>query len=86
MSVDDHETRLRETLDSLATTVETSPDAYAKAHSEWQRRDRRRRLVMLVLTLVILAVADIIGLWALNSLTDRAPSPDGSPIEIVIQP
>ena len=87
MSVDDdHETRLRETLDSLATTVVASPDAYAKARSEWQRRDRRRRFVMLVLTLLIVAVADVIGLWALNSFADPGPPPEGNPVEIVIQP
>lgn len=78
--------RLRETLDSLATTVVPSADAYAKARSEWQRRDRRRRLTMLVLTLLIVAVADIVGLWALNSFAEPGPPPDRERIEVVIQP
>ncbi|WP_254395500.1 hypothetical protein [Streptomyces sp. AC512_CC834] len=86
MSVEDPEARLRETLDSLASTVVPSPDAYARARRQWQRRDRRRRLLMLVLALLIVAVADIVGLWALNSLSEPAPAPLQERIDVVVQP
>ncbi|MEU6658305.1 hypothetical protein [Streptomyces sp. NPDC046821] len=86
MSVDDPEARLRDTLDSLASTVVPSPDAYAKARSEWQRRDRRRRLVMLVLAVVIVAVADLAGLWALHSLAEPARAPRHERIDVIVQP
>ncbi|GLW96632.1 hypothetical protein [Microtetraspora sp. NBRC 16547] len=86
MKAGDPEARLRETLDTLATTVVASPDAYAKARSEWQRRERRRRLVMLVLALVIVVVADVVGLWALNSFSDPVPPTERTRIDVVIQP
>ncbi|MET8571656.1 hypothetical protein [Streptomyces sp. NPDC004783] len=86
MSVDDPETRLRDTLDSLASTVVPSPDTYARAREEWQRRDRRRRLVMLVLAVLIVAVADVVGLWALNSLSEPDPAPRHERIDVVVQP
>ncbi|MFD4761336.1 hypothetical protein ACFWOJ_21410 [Streptomyces sp. NPDC058439] len=86
MSVDDPETRLRNTLDSLASTVVPSPDAYAKARSEWQRRDRRRRLIMLVLALVIVAVADVVGLWALHSFAEPDRPPRHERIDVIVQP
>jgi hypothetical protein len=86
MSVDDPETRLRDTLDSLAQAVSPSPDAYAKARSEWQRRDRRRRLVMLVLAVVTVAVADVVGLWALHSLAEPERPPRHERIDVIVQP
>ncbi|MFF2650172.1 hypothetical protein [Streptomyces sp. NPDC058045] len=86
MSVDDPETRLRETLDSLASTVAPSPDAYARARKEWQRRDRRRRLIMLVLAVLVVAVADLVGLWALNSLSEPHPAPRHERIDVIVQP
>lgn len=85
MTVHDPEEHLRETLDALATSVVASPEAYANARSEWQRRERRRRLAMLVLALLTVAVADIVGLWALNSLFVPPPV-DEHRVEIVIQP
>lgn len=86
MSVDDPEARLRETLDSLASTVVPSPDTYTRARSEWQRRDRRRRLVMLVLAVLIVAVADVIGLWALNSFAEPDRAPRHERIDVIVQP
>ncbi|KRV51496.1 hypothetical protein AQ490_00030 [Wenjunlia vitaminophila] len=84
--MDDAETRLRDTLDSIAQSVSPSPDAYAKARSEWQRRDRRRRLIMLVLAVLIVAVADIVGLWALHSLAQPDPPPRHERIDVIVQP
>ncbi|MFF8841369.1 hypothetical protein ACF08N_01345 [Streptomyces sp. NPDC015127] len=86
MSVDDPEARLRDTLDSLASTVVPSPDAYARARSEWQRRDRRRRLVMLVLAVLIVAVADLVGLWALHSFAEPERPPRQERIDVIVQP
>ncbi|MFF2650113.1 hypothetical protein [Streptomyces sp. NPDC058045] len=84
--MDDPETRLRDTLDSLASTVVPSPDTYARARTEWQRRDRRRRLVMLVLAVLIVAAADVVGLWALNSRTEPDRPPGKEQIDVVVQP
>ncbi|MGW0998889.1 hypothetical protein [Streptomyces sp. NPDC002520] len=86
MNGHDPEARLRDTLNSLASTVVPSPDAYARARSQWQRRDRRRRLVTLVLAVLIVAVADAVGLWALRSLAgpDRAPCHER--IDVIVQP
>lgn len=86
MSLDDPETQLRDTLDSLASTVVPSPDAYVRARKEWQRRDRRRRLVMLLLAVLIVAVADVVGLWVLNSLSDPDPAPRHERIDVIVQP
>ncbi|WP_245766962.1 hypothetical protein [Streptomyces colonosanans] len=86
MSVDDPEARLRDTLDSLASTVVPSPDAYARARTEWQRRDRRRRLVMLALAVLIVAVADVVGLWALHSLAEPDRTPRHERIDVIVQP
>lgn len=88
MTLDDPESRLRDTLESLASTVVPSPQAYARARSEWQRRDRRRRLVMLVIAILVVAVADVVGLWALHSFAE--PEPDHAPrndrIDVIVQP
>lgn len=60
------EERLRDALDALATGVTPDPDAYRKVSAEWRRRERRRRLVLAILVAVVFAVADGVGLWALN--------------------
>ncbi|MEV6106156.1 hypothetical protein AB0M28_15765 [Streptomyces sp. NPDC051940] len=86
MSVDDPENLLRDTLDSLASTTNPSPDAYVRARAEWQRRDRRRRLVMLALAVLIVVVADIVGLWALHSFAEPDAPPRKDRIDVVVQP
>jgi len=73
------EERLRETLDSLAGQVSPSPAAYARAHTEWRRRERRRRTQVIALASVIIAVADALGLWALNSARSGSPVVFDSP-------
>lgn len=64
--------RLRQTLDAVAESVSPRPDAYQRALVEWRRRERRRRLVGVVLACLAVAVADVIGVWALN----HSASPD----------
>lgn len=65
------EERLRASLGAFAEQVEAAPDSYARAHEEWCRRDRRRRWVALASVLIV--VADVVGLWAL----DRAGTQGG---------
>ena len=67
------EDRLRETLDALAAGIEAAPPAYKQARAEWRRRERRRRLVLAVLIAIVFALADLIGLWALNQTRDHDP-------------
>lgn len=66
------EEQLRATLGALAEQIDACPPAYRTVRAEWQRRDRRRRLLLAVLVAVVFALADIIGLWALNNAPDGA--------------
>lgn len=66
------EERLRDALDTLAEGVQASPDAYRRARARWRRRERRRRLVLAILAAVVFALADGIGLWALNHARPNA--------------
>ncbi|ADG88283.1 hypothetical protein [Thermobispora bispora] len=68
-----HEERLRETLDLLAAQVQPAPDAYRRARAEWKRRERRRRLTLASLMVVVFTLAVLIGLWALNRTPDGPP-------------
>lgn len=62
----DTEQRLWEALDAVANEVHARPNAYRQVRQEWHRRERRRRLILAILIAVVFAVADAIGLWALN--------------------
>lgn len=77
VGANDEETaqRLRQALDALAAEVRTRPDAYQRALAEWRRRERRRRLVGLVLACLVFAVADLVGLWALNHGSAQRTTP-----------
>ncbi|NIK61865.1 hypothetical protein [Kribbella shirazensis] len=75
MRFEQTEDQLRATLEALAAQTTSSPDAYAKTKREWQRRDRRRRLIMLGVASVVVAVADIVGLWALHTHDSPPPPP-----------
>ncbi|MER6628695.1 hypothetical protein ABT301_10690 [Streptomyces sp. NPDC000987] len=57
---------LREALEALAGEVRPAPDAYRTARGDWLRRERRRRLVLIVLITVVFALATLLGLWVLN--------------------
>jgi hypothetical protein len=76
---------LRETLGVLAEQVETSPTAYNRAAAKWRRREQRRRLYVAIFAGVLIVVADIVGLWALNHATIEdellwdEPAPAGAP-------
>ncbi|MCM2389833.1 hypothetical protein [Streptomyces albipurpureus] len=67
------EEQLRDAMAALAGQVHPAPDAYCTARGEWQRRERRRRLVLTLLVTVVFTLATLAGLWVLNS----APSGSG---------
>lgn len=73
VSPGDTEDRLRETLDALAGQVRAQAPAYGPVRAAWQRRERRRRLLLALLIAVVFALADIIGLWALNQSGGGSP-------------
>ncbi|ONI77871.1 hypothetical protein ALI144C_31145 [Actinosynnema sp. ALI-1.44] len=75
------EDRLRETLDAVANGVRPTPDAYRHARREWIRRERRRRIILAILVALVFAVADAIGLWALNQTPDT-PTIFNDPIPV----
>jgi hypothetical protein len=58
---------VRAAFAAVAGEVHVAPDAYRTASTAWRRRYRRRRLTLAVLAAVVFALADVIGLWALNS-------------------
>ena len=60
------EEELRAALEALAGGVWPAPDAYRTARGDWLRRERRRRLVLVVLIAVVFTLATLIGLWVLN--------------------
>jgi hypothetical protein len=65
------EERLQDALEALAEGVRPAPGAYRAAHGDWQRRERRRRLVLAVLITVVFTLATLIGLWVLNQAPSR---------------
>jgi type VI protein secretion system component VasF len=88
--------RLRDALQALASGVPQAPDDYRAASSGWRRRERRRRLILALLVALVLLLADIVGLWALNQTdpnshvifsdprpTSVAPRPQPTPQPLV---
>jgi hypothetical protein len=57
---------LRDVLGTLADEVAVSPDAYHHMRAEWVRRQRRRKRLGVMLAILVIALADLAGLWALN--------------------
>lgn len=58
---------LRDVLSSWASSVPVSPDAYHSVRAEWVRRQRRRKRLGVLTATLLVAVADLVGLWALNN-------------------
>jgi hypothetical protein len=82
--------RLRQTLVAVADGVQARPDAYRRALAEWRRRERRRRLIGVVLACLAVVGADVVGadvvgVWTLNhsappaSVVVDAPPPAVGP-------
>ncbi len=69
----DTEARLRETLDQMARDVDVSPGAYRRTEAAWRRRERRRRLVLVVFATFAIGGADAVALWALNQTPPHVP-------------
>jgi hypothetical protein len=57
---------VRDVLESLAAQVVVSPDAYHEVRSEWIRRQRRRKRLGVLVAIVLVVLADVVGVWALN--------------------
>ncbi|MET7302070.1 hypothetical protein [Embleya sp. NPDC005575] len=68
------ERQLREALETLAAGIHPAPDAYRTAHGDWQRRERRRRLVLATLIVLVFTLATVIGVLVLNH-TPADPGP-----------
>ncbi|WP_214109482.1 hypothetical protein [Acrocarpospora catenulata] len=77
------EDQLREVLVTLASGVQAAPHAYQRVQKEWRRRERRRRLFLAILVVLVFTAADVAGLWALNQarnqphtvFNDHVPAP-----------
>lgn len=88
------EQQLREALADFANAVPATPADYRHARGVWARRQRRRRLILAILIAVVFAIADIVGLWALNQaqnsphiiFDDPAPVQQQDPAGPVGQP
>ena len=84
----DTEQRLRDVLGVMAYQVTPDTTAYRRTQAAWRRRERRRRLVVAVVATVVIAGADIVGLWALNRSDSHEPvifdGPRPHPTSIVI--
>ena len=78
--------RLREALGAVADGVRPSPSAYERALHEWRRRERRRRVLALVLAALLVAGADGVGLWALNRTGDHGSVVFDAPPPAVVPP
>jgi hypothetical protein len=67
------EERVREALGAAAESVPIDAEAYRLTQAEWRRRERRRRLLVVALAVAFIALADIVGLWALNHARSGSP-------------
>ena len=74
---------VRDVLESLAARVAVSPDAYHQVRSEWVRRQRRRKRLGVLVAIVLVVLADVVGVWALNrsDTGDSVIFDNGSPTQ-----
>lgn len=68
----DTEQQLSAAIAAFADTIRPAADAFRNAQREWHRRERRRRMILAMLIMVVFASATLIGLWVLNQ-TSAAP-------------
>jgi hypothetical protein len=62
---------LREALEALAGTVDATPTGYGDALRTWRRRERRRRLILTALIVLVFTMATVIGLLVLDHSTSH---------------
>jgi hypothetical protein len=80
---DNAEQRLREALTARAAQVRPAAPSYRQVSGTWRQRERKRRLILAILTALIFTAADAVGLWALNHANTEShvifsgPSPTG---------
>jgi hypothetical protein len=65
--------RLIDALGAIAEQVEVAPDAYERAQAEWRSRERRRRILAIVIAVLIIPAADVARVWALNRAKSGSP-------------
>ncbi|MFC6063198.1 MULTISPECIES: hypothetical protein [Streptomyces] len=63
---DGSEEWLRRALDDVASSVSAPPQAYRKGQADWRRRAVRRKALLGILVLTVVAVACAIGLLVLS--------------------
>jgi hypothetical protein len=68
----DTEQQLSQAIAAFADNIHPAADAYCNAQREWHRRERRRRMILATLIMVVFASATLLGLWVLNQ-TSAAP-------------
>lgn len=64
---------VRDALDAIADQVHVSPGAYHTVRAEWLRRQRRRKRLGVLVAILLVVIADVIGVWALNRTDTSAP-------------
>ena len=74
----DTEQQLSDAITAFADTIHPAPDAYRTAHREWHRRERRRRVILASLIMVVFTLATLIGLWVLNHASPTHSSFSGA--------
>lgn len=80
------EERLRDACEALAEQVVVDEHAYLRTQAEWRRRERRRRMLVVALAVLVIALADVVGLWALNGARSGGPVVFDGPAPARVEP